>query len=163
MFRTKFDEDKKSKVFSNPGDMYKTEYQLRVVDNNDSLEPVGESNLYDYIQSHADSVDLHKILERCALVDDYSILNRMPGRFMDVTEMPKNLADAYSMIQDAKAMFDRMPLDIKEAYDSNFVEFIADLGSKRFDNLVGDFLEKEKLKEAAKDITVVNEEIKNES
>lgn len=146
MWRTKYDIDKRSEIFSDAGSPYKTEYQLRVVDNNDTLDPIGESDLYSYIQSHADSVDIHKILERCALIDDYSMLNKMPARFMDVTEMPKTLAEAYSKIQDAKEMFNRMPLDIKESYDNNFVNFIDSLGSEKFEKVVGEFLNKEKMK-----------------
>lgn len=144
MFRNKYEEHKH--VYTEPGSPVKIEYQLRIVDNSEEIVETGKSNLYEYIQSHADSVDITKILERCALIQDYSLLNRMPTGFMDVTGMPTNLAEAYAQVQDAKNFFDRMPVDIKEKYSNNFVEFIADLGTDRFKNNVSDFLEKIKRK-----------------
>lgn len=145
MFRSKY--EKHERVNANPGSPIRIEYQLRIIDNSEEIVETGKSNLYDYIQSHADSVDITKILERCALIQDYSYLNRMPSAFMDVTDMPNNLAEAYAQVQDAKNFFERMPVDIKEKYSNNFVEFIADIGSERFKNNVSDYLEKIKTAE----------------
>ena len=139
MFRNKYEDHER--VYTDAGDPVKIEYQLRIVDNSEEIVETGKTNLYEYIQSHADSVDITKILERCALIQDYSMLNRMPAEFMDVTEMPGNLAEAYAHVQDAKNFFDRMPVNIKEKYQNNFVEFIADLGTERFKNNVSDFLD----------------------
>lgn len=138
-------------VYSEPGSRIKDEFQLRITENGKDLVKTGESNLYEYIQSHKDSVDIHKILERCALLDDYSILNRMPAQFMDVTYMPKTLAEAYSAIKDAENFFERMPIEIKQSYDSDFTQFLASLGSERFNKTVGDYLE------SIKDVKEVNE------
>lgn len=143
-----------------PGSPVKIEYQLRVVDNQMQLVETGKSDLYGYIQSHADSVDIHKILERCALLDDYSLLNRMPAQFMDVTAMPTNLAEAYSQVKDAQNFFDRMPTDIKEKYNNNFIEFIADIGSEKFSKNVSEFLDSIK---KVDEVTNITEEVKNES
>lgn len=143
-----------------PGSPIKIEYQLRVVDNQMQLVETGKSFLYGYIQSHADSVDIHKILERCALLDDYSLLNRMPAQFMDVTEMPTNLAEAYAQVKDAENFFDRMPTDIKEKYNNNFIEFIADIGSEKFSKNVSEFLNSIK---KVDEVTNITEEVKNES
>lgn len=140
MFRNKY--TKHDHVYTDPGSPIKIEYQLRIIDNCEEIVETGKSNLFEYIQSHADSVDITKILERCALIQDYSMLNRMPTAFMDVTEMPKNLADAYAQVQDAKNFFERMPVEIKEKYSNNFVEFISDIGTDRFNNNVSDYLEK---------------------
>lgn len=145
MFRTKYEDHKR--VIAEPGSPIKIEYQLRIVDNSEEIVETGKSDLYEYIQSHADSVDITKILERCALIEDYSILNRMPSAFMDVTVMPTNLAEAYAQVQDAKNFFDRMPLEIKEKYENNFVQFIADIGTDRFNNNVSDFLDTIKKKD----------------
>lgn len=145
MFRNKY--EKHERVIADPGSPVKIEYQLRIIDNNEEIVETGKSNLYEYIQSHADSVDITKILERCALIQDYSMLNRMPAAFMDVTDMPSNLAEAYAQVKDAKNYFDRMPIDIKEKYNNNFVEFIDDIGSERFKNNITDFLQKIKEEE----------------
>lgn len=141
-------EDRKP-VFSDPGSPIKDECQVRVVDGVLELVKTGETNLYDYIQSHKDSVDIHKILERCALLDDYSILNRMPSAFMDVTEMPTSLAEAYSAIKDAENFFERMPVDIKQSYDNSFTDFLQSLGSEKFNKVVGSYLDSIKVKDNA--------------
>lgn len=138
-------------VYSEPGTPIKEEYQLRVTKDGEDLVKVGESNFYDYIQSHKDSVDIHKILERCALMDDYSILNRMPAKFMDVTEMPKNLAEAYAAVKDAETFFERMPVEIKQKYDNDFTQFLQSLGSEKFNSVVGEFLDNLKKKDEVVD------------
>ena len=148
MFRNKYDPH--DHVYTDPGSPIKIEYQLRIVDNSEEIVETGKSDLYEYIQSHADSVDITKILERCAMIQDYSMLNRMPAQFMDVSDMPKTLAEAYANVQDAKNFFDRMPVNIKEKYENNFVQFIADIGTERFKNNVSDFLESIKPKEEVK-------------
>lgn len=144
MFRTIYSNIERVKA--NSGDRVKIEYQLRVTDSGKTLVETGKTDLYEYIQSHADSVDIHKILERCAMMDDYSLLNRMPSQFMDVSEMPKNLAEAYAAVKDAENFFDRMPVNIKEKYDNNFVTFLQDLGSEHFNTTVSDFLDSMKPK-----------------
>ena len=158
MFKTAYCEEVHKRIYCNSGKADKDEYMLRMVNGSDDLVLTGHSSLYDYIQSHADSVDIHKILERCAMANDYSILNRMPASFMDTTEMPKNLAEAYSMVQDAKNLFERMPVEIKQAYDNNYMDFIQSIGSKKFEDVAGAFLNKIKPKENIKED--IKEEVK---
>lgn len=153
MMKFKLKHDDHDHVYTEPGSPIKIEYQLRIIDNHEEIVETGKSNLYEYIQSHADSVDITKILERCALIDDYSMLNRMPTAFMDVTEMPKTLAEAFAQVQDAKNYFDRMPIYLKEKYNHNYLEFISDIGSDRFNKNVSDFLETLKEKETVKEET----------
>lgn len=148
-FKSKYEEHER--VYTDPGSPIKIEYQLRIIDNHEEIVETGKSNLYEYIQSHADSVDITKILERCALIDDYSLLNRMPAQFLDVTEMPKSLAEAFAQVQDAKNFFDRMPMEIKEKYNQNYLEFISDIGTDRFNKNVSDFLDTLKKNEEVKE------------
>lgn len=139
-FRTKYSEDKIKRQI-NPGNGVKKEYQLRVVNGNKTLVETGETDLYAYIQSHADSVDIHKILERCAMMDDYTPLIRMPAEFMDVSNMPTNLAEAFAAVQDAENFYNKMPISIKEKYNNSFGEFLMDIGSDKFNANVSEFLD----------------------
>lgn len=138
-FRTKYTD--RVRKYIEPGSGIKKEYTLQVKDNEMTLVETGQMDLYAYIQSHKDSVDIHKILERCAMLDDYSMLNRMPAQFMDVTEMPKTLSEAFEMTKNAENMFMRFPTDLKEKYNNNFLEFLADLGSDHFNDNVRSFLD----------------------
>lgn len=141
-FRTRF--DSQLLVCTEPGSGIKEEFQLRITEEGEDLVKIGESSLYDYIQSHADSVDIHKILERCAMLDDYSILNRMPAQFMDVTEMPRNLAEAHAAVQDAKNYFNALPLELRQEYENNFTLFLQDLGSEHFVKMCSDYIDSKK-------------------
>lgn len=149
-FRTKYTD--RVRKYIEPGSGIKTEYTLQVKDNEMTLVETGKTDLYAYIQSHADSVDIHKILERCALLDDYSMLNRMPSQFMDVSEMPKTLAEAFEMTKNAENMFMRFPTDLKEKYNNNFLEFLADLGTDHFTENVTSFLDSIKEKAVVEEV-----------
>ena len=155
MFRTAYTNEENKRVHCVRGNPVKTEFALRVVDGVRTIVPVGNSSLYDSIQSHADSVDIHKILERCAMANDYSILNRMPADFMDCTSMPKTLAEAHAMIQDARNYFDKLPIDLKNKFDNNYIEFISSIGSKKFEAIVSEFLDG--IKPKAEDIVIEKE------
>lgn len=155
MFRTKYDEAKP--VFSNVGSNIKKVYQYRETKEGEELVEIGETDIYKYIQSHADSVDIHKILERCAMIEDYGLLNKVPGIYADITEMPKSLAEAYDQIQNAKDLFNRMPVDIKEKYNNNFVEFISGLGDTKFNSIVEEYVKKLAVKDAPMEEVKVNE------
>ena len=78
-----------NRISSNPGSPVKVLYggkydaNGRVV-----LEKKGEENLYDYIQSFRDSVDLNVILARFTN-GDVEALNKAQGFYADVTDFPK--------------------------------------------------------------------------
>lgn len=52
---------------------------------------VGKKNIVEEIQSYSDSVNIYKILERCALSGDMSFLNRRVGTFGDFVNLPDNI------------------------------------------------------------------------
>lgn len=146
-FPTLYTEHKTISV--NPGNRMKDEMQLRIVDGIEELEKVGETDFYEYIQSHADSVDINKIIDRCVNTGDFSELSVMPSRFMDTVDLPKTLAEAHVMIKDAENYFKHLPTDIKEQYNNNFTEFIQDIGSSHFENVVKSFVNSVKSVEAS--------------
>lgn len=150
-FRTRYTPAEKFITCSGSG--IKDELQLRIVDDEERLVVIGKTDLYEYIQSHLDSVDIHKILERCAMLDDYSLLIQRPTTFMDTIGMPKTLAEAFAMSQDAKAYFDSMPTDIKVQYDNNWLKFVQDIGSEKFNNTVSKFLDSIKEKNSSEEVT----------
>ena len=61
------------------------------------LEKSGEENLYDYIQSFRDSVDLNVILARFSN-GEVDALSKAQGFYADVTDFPKNMAEALNRI-----------------------------------------------------------------
>lgn len=110
---------------------------LQVVNGKFDLVKVGQSDLYSLIQSHKDSVDIYKLLERYQS-GDVSALSKVAGQFIDITDAPKTLAEAYTFVGNASQFFDKLPLKLREEYDHDPSKFIADLGSDHCSSLLKD-------------------------
>ena len=127
------------------------------------LEKKGQENLYDYIQSFRDSVDLNVILARFTN-GDVEALNKAQGFYADVTDFPKNMADALNRINQAEEMFKSLPLEVRQRFDCSFEQFLSQSGTE-------DWLQKMGMTSAPVESNLVSEtvvpdvvkEIKNES
>lgn len=93
------------------------------------LEEKGKENLYDYIQSFRDSVDLNVILARFAN-GDTDALSKAQGFYADVTDFPKTMADALNRINECEEMFKSLPLDVRQKFDCSFEQFLSQSGSE---------------------------------
>ena len=119
-----------NRIAANPGSPVKVLYggkydaNGRVV-----LEKKGEENLYDYIQSFRDSVDLNVILARFSN-GDVEALNKAQGFYADVTGFPKNMAGAVNRINQAEEMFEALPLETRQKFDCSFEQFLAQSGTE---------------------------------
>lgn len=80
------------------------------------LEKVGETNLYDYIQSFREEVDLKKIIERCMLTGDGSALNKVQGSYADLTGLPMDLRSAHDILAKARVSYETLDPKIKIHY-----------------------------------------------
>ena len=127
----------KKRFFSNPGDPIKPLYGLEVdKDGVTQLVEKGKYDLFDYIQSHKDTVDIHKILERFEN-GDVDALNKYQGYYGDITEAPKTFAEALNAVIKAKDLFNTLPLEVRAEFNHNPEEFIASLGTEKFYKAVG--------------------------
>jgi hypothetical protein len=133
MFKTQY--DARDRVLTNPGSPVKKSYggiynergQLQLVEK-------GEEDLYGYIQSFAESVDINVILARFTNGES-DALSKVQGFYGDITGMPTTYADALNRIDDCREMFQSLPLDVRAKFNHSFTEFLA---SSQAD----DFLEK---------------------
>ncbi len=126
-----------SPIRSNPGSPLKPDKLLQLVDGRYELVEVGKSNLYNQIQSHKDSCDIYKLLERYQN-GDVSALSQVVGQYMDITEAPKTLAEAYTFVGNAEKFFSKLPIKVRDAYDHDPSKFISDLGSSRCNDLLSE-------------------------
>lgn len=134
-FVTQFSE--KKRFYSNPGDSIKPLFGLEVdKDGVTQLVQKGKYDLFEFIQSHKDSVDIHKILERFEN-GDVDALNKYQGYYGDITEAPKTFADALNAVIKAKDLFNSLPLEVRAEFNHNPEEFIASLGTEKFYKAVG--------------------------
>lgn len=129
-FKTQYDE--RPRFITKPGDsehiIYTGHYDEagRVV-----LEEVGRENIYDEIQSHAESVDINVLIKRYQN-GDVAALERGQAMYLDVTNFPKTYAEALNKINDAKEFFLSLPLDTREKYNNSFTEFLAASNTQEF-------------------------------
>lgn len=126
-----------SSLRSNPGSPLKSDKLLQLVDGRYDLVEVGQSNLYREIQSHKDSCDIYKLLERYQS-GDVSSLSKVAGQYLDITDAPKTLAEAYTFIGNAEKFFGKLPLKLREEYDFDPSKFVSDLGSSRCNSLLAE-------------------------
>lgn len=96
-----------------------------------TLVEVGKENIYEYIQSFKDSVDIGTILKKAGL-GDMSGLQRVQGFYADVTKFPRTNAEMLQLILDSKGNFDKLPLEIKENFDNDFNKFFATMDSEEW-------------------------------
>lgn len=129
-FRTQFQERKRVRAVC--GSREKIVYSP-VYDENGvlDLEPTGKENLYDYIQSHKDSVDIHKILQRFQQ-GDVSALTRVQGMYGDFTEMPKTYAEALNTMISAEQQFNSLPVETRAKFGHSFSQWLSQLGSPQW-------------------------------
>lgn len=126
-----------NRIAANPGSSVKVLYggkydaNGRVV-----LEKKGEENLYDYIQSFKDSVDINVILARFSN-GDCEALSRAQGFYADVTDFPSNMAEALNRINECEELFKSLPLDVRQKFDCSFEQFLSQSGSVEWFDKMG--------------------------
>lgn len=146
-FKTQY--DARDRVFSDPGSPEHITYaghydeKGRVV-----LEESGRENLYDYIQSYAESCDIHVLMKRFQNGDVYA-LSQKQGFYGDFLDFPKTYAEALNHMNEMERQFMALPVETREKFGNSFTEFLAASGE-------ADFLERLGIKsEEPKEVTPV--------
>lgn len=123
------------RFISNGGQRERILYQPKFDENGvmDLVES-GKEDLYDFIQSYAESVDLHVILARFQN-GDIDALSRVQGAYGDFTNMPTSYAELLNRVNEGQSFFNSLPVDIRAKFNHNFAEFMAGMDKP-------DFLEK---------------------
>lgn len=129
MFRTQYDRER---VTTEPGNPIKEVFAGKLDKyGNLVVEKKGDKNLYAEINSWADSVDINVLLARFANGDKNALIQRAAD-FIDITNIPTNIADMLNLVNDGKKFFDSLPIDVKKAFDNNFNKFITSVDSQEW-------------------------------
>ncbi|QXN75121.1 internal scaffolding protein [Microvirus mar28] len=130
--RSQFDRhDVKRKIApgsSEPGSGQKMSYSsyydsLGVI----QLEEEGYINLYEEIQSHKDSTDIHILIDRYHQ-GDLSIMERLQtprGVYADSTGMPKTYAEVLNLTHRAENEFMKLPVEVRREFDHDWTQWMA--------------------------------------
>lgn len=100
------------------------------------LEKTGEENIYDQIQSHADSVDINVLLKRYAN-GELDVLSKVQGVFADVTGMPRTYAEMLNIVNEGTAAFEQLPVETRAKFNHNIVEFLQESGTESWYEKLG--------------------------
>lgn len=130
MFRTKY--DKREIVYSHHGNEIE-EIIDRVItkDGKEEFQVVDKVYVPDKIQSYFESTDLNLIIQRF-MDGDISALQRRSAAYFDAVGMPSTLAEAYAVAENGRTNFDRLPLSVRESYNFDFGQYLADIGSDHY-------------------------------
>lgn len=125
------------RFISNPGsrivDIFSSSYDD---DGHIHLEKTGEKNIYDEIQSHADSCEIYSILRRFQS-GDVNVLSRVQGVYGDFTEYPKTYAEMLNSLNTAEQQFMSLPLDVRAKFDHSFQHWLASMDKPDFFERMG--------------------------
>lgn len=83
---------------------------------------------WDIIQSHKDECLIENILKRYK-EGDLEAINKLQGTYTDITGAPKSLAEAQQLIIRLKSEFDELPKDIRQKFDYNVEQYVAEFGT----------------------------------
>ena len=122
---------------SNLGERERILYQPKFDENGvmDLVES-GREDLYDFIQSHAESVDIHVLLARYQN-GDIDALSRVQGAYGDFTNMPTSYAELLNKVNEGQSFFNSLPVDIRAKFNHNFAEFMAGMDKPDFLDKLG--------------------------
>lgn len=112
------------------GDRYVVEYAPKFDDQgNFELVEAGKKDMYDEIQSHALSCDIHYILARYAN-GETDLLSKRQGIYGDFSDFPKTYAEMFQKIEDGKNMFMQLPVEVRAKFEHNFEKWLSTYGSE---------------------------------
>lgn len=133
-WRTQFDRKRiKTNVGTSEHILYSPEF-----DSNGHFDLVesGREDLYAYIQSFKDSVDVNMILKRYT-EGDVSALSRAQGSFGDFTQFPGTYAEMLNKLNDGENYFNSLPLETRAKFDHSFGVFVSSFGTPEFYDRLG--------------------------
>lgn len=134
MIRTQFEPH--PRVHANPGNPVKVLYSPKfATDGSMELVEAGKENLYDYIQSHKESVDINVILKRFAK-GDVTALQRRQAMFGDFSDAPATYAEALNSMIVAEQYFNSLPLETRAKFNHNFHTFLVSLDRPDFPDMM---------------------------
>lgn len=134
-FKTQY--DARDRIQSNPGNPVKQLYAGSYNERGQvELKEDGTEDLYAYIQSFAESTDIHSILKRYQN-GEVDVLEKVQGFYGDITEMPHTYAEALQRIADSEKVFMSLPVDVRAKFGHSFSQFLAASQEDNFLDLLG--------------------------
>lgn len=87
-----------------------------------SLIPDGVRYLQAEIQSYEEQCNVNNIMRRYQ-AGDLNALGSVQGTFADIFDLPQTRQEALQAVMDAQNMFEKLPLDVKNAFNGSWEAF----------------------------------------
>lgn len=134
-FATSYDDH--PRVYSAGGSRTRVHYQSRLdARGNLVLVEDGLVNDYEAIQSHADSVDIHKILDRFAN-GEVDVLSKVQGFYADFADTPSTYQEVLNAVIAGEQTFNSLPVEIKDKFGHSFQRWLMSMGQPDFYEAMG--------------------------
>lgn len=127
------------RVYTEQGSPIKIKYAPRIDEKGVlQLVEVGKEDLSAYIQSFAESCDIHVIMSRFAN-GETDVLSKVQGAYGDFTGMPTSPADMLNRVMAGEDAFNKLPIEVKKKFNNSFTEFAVASGDpETFWNIIAD-------------------------
>lgn len=119
------------RTYINPGRTEKDTYMLEVAPNGEKkLIKTGTQQIQTEINSHRDLCDVKSIIERFTLSGEADKLSAK-GSYVDLTDMPKNLAETFEIVKKGKSLYETLKPEIRKNFASyeDFLSNFANAGT----------------------------------
>lgn len=96
------------------------------IDNNGhkKLVHVGETNIYEKIQSFKEETLIYNVLDRFN-AGDIQAINKVKGMYGDFTEMPTTLMEAQNQLIKAERTFNELPIEVRAEFNHSYEQFLS--------------------------------------
>lgn len=94
------------------------------------------------IQEHKSDVSLESLLDRYKIDISKQAITEISDDVIDLTIMPQDALECYSMIHEAQVNFDNMPSEFKSEFNNNFGEYLKGFTSGKTKSIVDKFNKK---------------------
>lgn len=134
-FRTMF--EPRARIITESGKPEKDEFIGRF-DKNGRVElvPNGKTNVYEFIQSFADSVDINVLLAKYKN-GDTEALSRVQGMYADISDLPKTFADMLNKVKAGEDAFASLPAETRALFNNSVSEWFASVGNAEWFEKMG--------------------------
>lgn len=88
------------------------------------LKHTEDTNIYEQIQEHKDSVLLSNLIEKYQLDPEELPKALVSDEVIDITSIPTNPVDAYVYIENAKNIWNKLGNKLQEQFNNDFTQFL---------------------------------------
>lgn len=116
-----------------PKEIPQYEYQVEVTKDKQVIKKLVESeekvNIYDKIQADNHGLDVYDLIKRFSAGDPNVQINIVDWKDGDFTGTTMSLVEMQSIIENASAEWEGLPLDVRQHYDHDLTKFLNGVDS----------------------------------